>query len=266
MTEDSVEVSKKIELLIDNFRKKNRIPQSRRVPVRCILSRKEIEEIPKDRFQVRIIRKVGNSRISNNSREQRDAYVIELLEKAHHAMRQSRDDSRKEARNNGGGGGDNPPQSSIFHRLIDKDLMSDCILEITGKIFHGEKECQICQKTFNKYEFYLLMQYYFDYIHILKNKNRLPFCQYLNDKVFAGKETGFVRSFNNYAKKDVFVRFKKFLEVNKNIRFDNVQETRPASAEEILLAPFQKIGWHFHFSNYFDTLRIQQKEVESFIL
>lgn len=58
MTEDSVEVSKKIELLIDNFRKKNRIPQSRRVPVRCILSRKEIEEIPKDRFQVRIIRKV----------------------------------------------------------------------------------------------------------------------------------------------------------------------------------------------------------------
>ena len=245
MTADSVEVSKKIERLIDNFRKKNRIPQSRRVPVRCILSRKEIEEIPKDRFQVRIIRKVGNSRISNNSREQRDAYVIELLEKAHHAMRQSRDDSRKEARNNGGGGGDNPPHSGIFHRLIDEDLMSDCILEITEKIFHGEKECQICQKTFNKYEFYLLMQYY---------------------KVFAGKETGFVRSFNNYAQKDVFVRFKKFLEVNKNIRFDNVQETRPTSAEEILLAPFQKIGWHFHFSNYFDTLRIQQKEVESFIL
>ena len=234
--------------------------------VRFVVTRKELEELQRQYPDVKVIFPIKTFKLNPGVTEKDILYLVEISKGLYDSATDLRNRFRKEARESGGGGGDNPPQSSIFHRLIDKDLMSDCIIEITGKIFHGEKECQICQKTFNKYEFYLLMHYYFDYIHILKNKNKLPFCQYLNDKVFAGKETGFVRSFNNYAQKDVFVRFKKFLEVNKNIRFDNVQETRPASAEEILLAPFQKIGWHFHFSNYFDTLRIQQKEVESFIL
>ena len=128
--------------------------------VRFVVTRKELEELQRQYPDVKVIFPIKTFKLNPGVTEKDILYLVEISKGLYDSATDLRNRFRKEARESGGGGGDNPPQSSIFHRLIDKDLMSDCIIEITGKIFHGEKECQICQKTFNKYEFYLLIQYY----------------------------------------------------------------------------------------------------------
>ena len=221
----------------------------------------------KKRLPPSVIRQVYGIQTVQDSVKEKDVdYVIEKLEKAHRTLKDIRDECRKELKRTRGGGGGTPPNSGIFHRLIDEDEMANCILKIVDQLFHGEKECEICKIRLNIYEFFLLTQFFFDYIHILEKTKQLAFCEYLNNKVFAGKNKVGVRSFNNYAKKNVYTNFAIFLTDNKNIKFDKRPELSRAKAENYLLAPFQEIGWKFQQSDYFGDLRREIKKVQTFDL
>ena len=193
-------------------------------------------------------------------------YVIELMEKAHKTMRDIRADNRKEAIRNGGGGGGDKPYNGIFHRLVDENKLADCIIQIMRHFFQGEKECKICNKDFNIYGFFLLLHFYFGYIHILENTKQLPFCGFLKDKVFAGEDRVNVRNFNIYANKDSYANFAQLLSKNKYINFNSRPMLPREKSENFLLAPFQEIGWNFHNSPYFVELRREREKVNQFIL
>ena len=191
--------------------------------------------------------------------------VIEKMQKVQLKMNDILLESRKESRTGGGGGGGGtPPNSNIFNRLVDEKRLADSILEIVNKYFHGAKECEICKIKINVYVFFLLMHYYFDYIHILENNKLSPFCEYLNQKVFGGNNKIGVRNFNNYAKNKKYTNFGKLLAEETRIKFKNRPKLPRPKTEHYLLAPFQEIGWNFQYSSYFDELRRQKMIVHSF--
>ena len=205
----------------------------------------------------------GVQNVQDSVKEEDVIYVIEHLEKAHKTLRDIRDGSRKESKriiSVGGGGGGTPPNNDIFHRLVDEGKMASCILKIVDQLFHGEKECEICEIKFNVYEFF------FDYIHILENRAQLAFCNYLKKKVFGGKDKVGVRNYNNYANSDVYTNFDKILRENKSIKFDKRPELPRPNTENRLLAPFQEIGWKFRHSEYFGELRKEREKVQTFEL
>ena len=223
-------------------------------------------KIKRGLYQVRVIGRTKESEVVKDIVKEGDVvYVMDLMDKVQMTMKDIRNEARKESRaNGGGGGGGSTPGTRIFNRLVDEDKLADCIIQIVNKLFHGEKECEICKIGFNVYEFFLLTHYYFDYIKILEKKTQLAFCEYLNNKVFAGKNKVGVRNFNNYVKKDVYTNFEELLKNNKNIKFDSRPELPRPKTENRLLAPFQEIGWKFQHSDYFDKLRRQKEIVASF--
>ena len=205
--------------------------------------------------------------IIEDVRERDVIYVLDLMEKAHRTMKDIRDENRRESKKKGGGGGgDNPPYSGIFHRLIDEDKMANCIQHIVDNLFHGEKECEICKVSLNLYDFCLLMFFYFEYIHILKKTTQLAFCTYLRNKVYGGHDKVNVRNFNIYAKKDAYTNFHNLLKNKKDITFSSRPVLPRPKTEHYLLAPFQEIGWKFHYSPYFDELRHERETVDSFAI
>lgn len=226
--------------------------------------------LKKSVYRARMINRAdGVQNVQDSVKEEDVIYVIEHLEKAHKTLRDIRDESRKESKriiSVGGGGGGTPPNNDIFHRLVDEGKMASCILKIVDQLFHGEKECEICEIKFNVYEFFLLTQYYFDYIHILENRAQLAFCNYLKKKVFGGKDKVGVRNYNNYANSDVYTNFDKILRENKSIKFDKRPELPRPNTENRLLAPFQEIGWKFRHSEYFGELRKEREKVQTFEL
>ena len=238
------------------------------IPKTTVYSRKDIENFKKRHYQIRVLGRAKESEAVQDSVKEGDVvYVMELIEKAHRTMRDIRNESRKEERKNGsggGGGGGTPPDSGIFHRLVNEGELADCILQIVNNLFHGEKECEICKIGFNVYEFFLLTYYYFDYIRILEKKTQLAYCEYLNNKVFAGKNKVGVRNFNNYVKKDVYINFVELLKNNEDIKFHSRPELPRPKTENRLLAPFQEIGWKFQHSDYFDKLRRERDKTQTF--
>ena len=224
----------------------------------------------KKQLPKRVIRQVYGIQTVQDSVKEKDVdYVMEKLEKAYRILKDIRDECRKELKRTsggGGGGGGTPPNNGIFHRLVDEGKMASCILKIVDQLFHGEKECEICEIKFNVYEFFLLTQYYFDYIHILENRAQLAFCNYLKKKVFGGKDKVGVRNYNNYANSDVYTNFDKILRENKSIKFDKRPELPRPNTENRLLAPFQEIGWKFRHSEYFGELRKEREKVQTFDL
>lgn len=234
-----------------------------------VYSGKDIVKFRKGLCQVRVIGRTDDSQTIKDSVQERDVvYVLELADKMQRSLRDIRNESRKESRTNGGGGGGGgTPPTRIFHRLVDEDKMSDCILHIKDSYFHAEKECDICEKNCTIYDFFMLVHYYFCYIGIMSEDiSQLAFCTYLNKRVFGGNDIVNVRSFNNYTQKDKYKSFAKLLSDNKDIRFDNrPQQPRP-NTESFLLAPFQEIGWKFQHSSYFKELKAEQERVQNFVL
>jgi hypothetical protein len=226
-------------------------------------------------YNVRVIGRLDETYVNlvrakdvQDSVKERDVvYVLEMTDKIRRTLKDIRNDSRKESRHNGGGGGGGTPPSGIFHRLVDENKMSDCILHIKDSFFHDEKECEICKKKCNLYDFFILVHFYFNYIGILEeNTSQLAFCTYLNKKVFGGNDTVNVRSYNNYTKMDVYKNFARLLSTKKDIRFDSRPQLSQSKPENFLLAPFQKIGWKFQHSTYFDELRREKNKVQGFVL
>ena len=262
----SLKAVKMAKRLVFGFKMSGNTPTGT-IPKTTVYSRKDIENFKKRHYQIRVMaRAEGAEAVQDSVKEGDVVYVIQLMEKAQRTMRDIRNESRKESRKNGGGGGGGgtPPDSGIFHRLVDEDELADCILQIVNKLFHGEKECEICKIDFNVYEFFLLTHYYFDYIKILEKKTQLAFCEYLNNKVFAGKNEVGVRNFNNYVKKDVYTNFVELLKNNKDIKFNSRPELPRPKTENRLLAPFQEIGWKFQHSDYFDKLRRERDKTQTF--
>lgn len=220
--------------------------------------------------------KIESQDVQDIVRERDVAKVMENFEKAHLQLKDLLIESRIDARTGGGGGGDGggddgggggkPPHNSIFNRLVDEDELADCILNIVDKFFHGAKECKICEVNFNLYDFFLLTQYYFNYIKILEKKSNLAFCDYLKQKVFAGLDKIGIRNYNIYAKKEKYTNFAELLNNKIDIRFVNRPELPRPKTDNFLLAPFQEIGWYFQHSDYFDKLRKEKDKAKSLII
>lgn len=239
-----------------------------KVMARYVVSSKVIEELKKRHYRFRVIgRTAGTQNVQDAVKEHDIDYVIEMQANIMRRLKAIREGSRKDSRTKGGGGGGGTPPSGIFHRLVDEDKMSDCILKIKDSYFHEEKECEIVKKKCNIYDFFMLVHFYFSYIGILEeDSSQLAYCTYLNNKVFGGNNIVNVRSFNNYSKMDAYQNFRKLLSVNKGIRFDIRPELPRPETENRLLAPFQEIGWQFQHSDYFGKLKREKERVKAFIL
>jgi len=208
---------------------------------------------------------IGAQDVENAVKEGDVVYVLQLVDKLNTTLKDIREDSRKESRTHGGGGGNTP--GNIFHRLIDEDKMSDCILHIKDSFFNAGKECEICAVKFNLYDFFMFVHLYFCYIGIMdKAISQLAYCTYLNKKVFGGNNIVNVRNFNIYSQKDVYKNFADLLTDKKDIRFNSRPQMPRSATENFLLAPFQEIGWKFQHSDYFDELRREIKKAQSFVL
>ena len=234
-----------------------------------VYSRKDIEKLKKGLYQVRVVERSGGSHTIEDSVQERDVvYVLELADKMQRSLRDIRNESRKESRTNGGGGGGGgTPPIRVFHRLVDEDKMSDCILHIKDGYFHAEKECEICEKKCTIYDFFMLAHFYFCYIGIMDNDvSQSAFCSYLNKRVFGGNDIVNVRNFNIYTKKDSYKNFANLLSENKDIKFDNRPQLPRPQTENFLLAPFQELGWKFQHSPYFKELKREKERVQSFVL
>lgn len=247
------------------------LPTPKKPEVICYLSKEEVAVIPKDKYVVRRVASAPTIK-DGYSREEKNAYIIKLAAKIVETATEERDAARKQLRKRrgggGGGGGGTPPSSNIFHRFIDEDKMSDCILHIIDGYFHGGDKCTICEVDLNLYDFSLLMHFYFGYIKILAKDSQLAYCTYLKNKVFSGEDKVSVRNFNIYAKKSIYTKFKKLLEEDDSISFDSRPTTTPSIIAKLLrqgktlLSPFQEIGWKFQYSPYFTELRKERKELE----
>ena len=261
---------KKVKRLKNGFKRRQGNTPSGTIPktvTRCFVSSKEMEELRKRQCQVRVIGLFRGQKVKDVVKERDVIYVLEMTDKLRRALKDIHNDSRKESRTGGGGGGGGNPPSRIFHRLVDENKMSDCILHIKESFFHDEKECNICKKKCNLYDFFMLVNFYFIYIGILeKDTSQLAFCKYLNKKVFGGNDIVNVRSFNNYTKMEAYKNFAKLLSDKKDIRFDSRPQMSQAKPENFLLAPFQEIGWKFQHSDYFDELRREKNKVQEFVL
>lgn len=240
--------------------------------VQCTVSLRELEVLRRRHYRVRVIQSFPVIRETQDSvRETEIIFLIELTRKVLRALLDMRNRSRLAARSvssGGGGGGENKPPQRIFHPFIDEAKMADCILSIKDGYFHEQKECTISHKEHcSIYDFFILAHFYFCYIGILdKTVSKLAYCNYLNHYVFADNNIVNVRSYNNYDNLPTYKSFAELLDKMDNIRFDYRLEL-PRPAEEIfLMAPFQDVGWRFHFSPYFDTLRVEQIKVQNFKL
>ncbi len=268
---ESAKAAKKVKRLAGGLKQRRGITQSgtmSKPEVTCLVSGKELERLRSRNYQFRVIGRADGIEIVRDGVKEHDvAYLIEISDTLLRKLKTMRDDSRKESRTNGGGGGGTPP-SRIFHRLVDEDKMSDCILRIKDAFFHEEKECTICQKEeCNLYDFFILVRFYFCYIGILDKKiSQLAFCRYLNENVFGGNDIVKVRNFNNYAKIPTYMSFEGFLSDNKEIRFDSRPQLPRPVTETFLLAPFQEIGWKFQHSQYFKELRKEKETVQAFVI
>ena len=203
--------------------------------------------------------------VRDSVKEEDVVYVIELAEKAQRTLKHIRQESRRQfRRENSGGGGGNPQNSGIFYRIVDEDKLADEIIATIDRYFHGQEKCEICKVELNLYEFCLLMHDYFNYIKILRKESQLPYCNYLKNKVFGGKDKVNVRNFNHYVNNDAFKNFKNVIKTTNDVSFDFRPELPRQKTENYLFAPFQEIGWNFQKSDYYKELRREINQANKF--
>ena len=226
------------------------------------VTRREIAGIPNDRYVVMELKMAsGGHRISHgNSPEEKVHVTIGLAKQILEQMSSVRFDIRKLSRISGGN--DEPP-SNIFIPPIREDMMSDCIAGVVGDFFHEENSCTICNRSYNRMEFCVLMHFYFKYIGILSKDSRLQFSTFLQNTVFAGMSHFGERTYNTYATKDIFVSFWNELKQLK-VDFTKHPKLPPDETESTLKPAFQEIGWAFRHSDYFCELRELRKNLQAF--
>ena len=204
---------------------------------------------------------LGDKKQSGVGEEQTFTTLIKLLDQAKkqtlYLKEQDRTQQKQQLADNG-----SIPDSGIFFSPIDEDEMSDCIYQIIDRYFHGDDVGTVCGEDYNLAQFCLLIHYFFRRTKLLKNESRQPFCIYLINKVFAGEEKFTVKTFNNYANRDVFQTVEPLLtdseKFKTNFRF------HPQPKGEPIKEAFQEIGWAFQHSEYFLKLKEQRKNILSF--
>ena len=232
-----------------------------------VAKRSEIKDIPSDRFSVTVIASLESPhKISDvDNGEEKLLVAIRTTKMLERQLKSFRLGYRGQIRHGGGNGGGELPPCHIFMAPINEDKLSDCIVQVMDDFFHDEKTCTICNMKITRMEFCVLMHIFFKNIGILKNKSRLPYSTYLQNKVFGGKSEFGVRSYNNYANDDRYQKLDKELE-GKKIDFKKHPKLPPLSNENILFPAFQEIGWAFQHSDYFRELREIRKSMEDFNL
>ena len=235
------------------------LPTPKNPLVICVATRREIANIPRNQYVVKILRPL-RSLYRGDKMEERLVVMIKHVELLKKEIESLRYDYRIRKRN---GGGDGLPPSNLFYEPIDEGKMADCILKNVNKFFHDDETCTILDKEYNRMEFCVLVHIYFKYIGILKNKSRLSFSTYLQFWVFAGKSEFGERTYNTYANKDIFKNLEKELSNTKvSFRFHPEQPKVPDG--KFLMRAFQEIGYAFHHSDYFDELRELNKTMQCF--
>ena len=228
-----------------------------------------VVKLPDGSYQVKVIGMPSGRQTIQDISESEIVVALEMSQIVQNTLRDIRAEGRKKIIFSGGGGGGGTYTSRIFHRLVDEHKLGDCIILVMRHFFQGEKECKICNVELNLYDFFLLVQFYFKYIHILENDKQLPFCDFLKTWVFAGNDNVNVRNFNIYANKDAYINFARLLTTDKileSISFDRRPTLPREKMENYLLAPFQEIGWKFQHSDYFAELREEIKKVNQFVV
>lgn len=228
-----------------------------------VMTRSELATIPRDRYEVRVIRVMvpllDNGEVGGEEELMVAITNVKLLEKQLKVFRQN---LRSRLRgNNGGGGG--PSSTILFNSPVNEDMMSDCIMNVMEDFFHGEENCTICNKEYSIMEFCVLMHIYFKYIGFLKNKSRLSYSKFLQEKVFASKSKLGERTYNTYANKEAYKTLEKQLK-NMEVDFNKHPKLPPDLKESILKPAFQEIGWAFQHSRYFIDLIELRNDLQKF--
>lgn len=228
-----------------------------------VVTRSELTAIPRDRYEVRVIKVMvplqDNGEVGGEEELMVAITNVKLLEKQLKTFRQN---LRSRLRgNNGGGGG--PSSTILFNSPVNEDMMSDCIMNVMEDFFHGEENCTICNKEYSIMEFCVLMHIYFKYIGFLKNKSRLSYSKFLQEKVFASKSKLGERTYNTYANKEAYKTLEKQLK-NMEVDFNKHPKLPPDLKESILKPAFQEIGWAFQHSRYFIDLIELRNDLQKF--
>ena len=234
------------------------------------MTRSELAAIPRDRYEVRVIKvRVPKLETGEDGEEE---LLVAITDSVHLTknLKALRMKLRTRLRNHGGG---NPPPSNPFKDPIDQYKMADCIIKVMDGFFHDEDKCTIFDKDYNKKEFCVMMHIFFKKIQFLKKDSRLQFSQFVQNDVFAGK-SGFIRTFNTYADKDIYKAFEEQLDIKK-CNFKNRPVPIPPEKkssdyhqrmmQDMGLA-FQEIGWAFQKSSYFIELKNLKETLNNFVL
>lgn len=249
------------------------LPDRQNPVVVRFVTRSELAAIPRDRFDVKVIKvRVPLLETGEIGGEEELMVAITNTEQLARQLKKVRRNLRNRMRNNNGGGG-NPPSGNLFKEPIDQYQMADCIIQVMDDFFHGEEKCTIYDQKYNNMEFCVMMHIFFKKIHFLKKETRLQFSTFLQNRVFAGKP-GFVRSFNTYADKDNYKAFEEQLDINqynfKNRPVPIPSEKKPSDYHQRMMVDiglaFQEIGWAFQKSPYFIKLKELKKTVNGFVL
>ena len=230
------------------------LPNKQNPVVVRVVTRSELAAIPKDRYNVKVIKAMVPSQKTGEPGVEEELLVA-ISESEQHTKRlkRFRQELRVKLRRHRGGGGPPPPPSSLFNPPVKEDLMADCIIQVMDHFFHGEENCTICNREYGRMDFCVLMHIFFKYIGFLKNESRLSYSEFLQEKVFVGKSKFGERTFNTYANKEAYQILRKQLETLK-VDFKRHPKLPPDPTESILKPAFQEIGWAFQHSSYFTEL------------
>ena len=250
------------------------LPDKRNPVIVRVVTRSELAAIPKDRYEVKVIRvMVPLLETDEVGGEEELMVAITNTEQLTKQLKKFRQNLRNRLRDNNGGGGGDPSSENPFKAPINQYLMADCVIQVMEDFFHGEDKCTIYDQKYNNMEFCVMMHIFFKKIHFLKKETRLQFSKFLQNKVFAGK-SGFIRSFNTYADKDIYKAFDEQLDIKlcdfKKHPVPIPSEEKSSDYHQRMMQDmgqaFQEIGRAFQKSPYFIELKELRKTVNEFVL
>ena len=250
------------------------LPTANNPVVVRVVTRNELAAIPREHYDVKVIKvMVPLMQMGEGEGEEELLVAITSSEHLSRQLRVVRQRLRNSLRSNSGGGGA-PPSGNPFKEPVDQYQMADSIIEVMEGFFHGEEKCDIYDMNFTKMEFCVMMHIFFKKIHFLKKETRLQFSKFLQNKVFAGK-SGFIRSFNTYADKDIYKAFEEQLDIKQFNFFRNHPvpipiEKKPSDYHQRMMldmsTAFQEIGWAFQKSACFKKLKKLKETMNDFVL
>jgi len=261
-----------------------------------ILTKTQIDAIPRDEYNVKIVRKakyyednryvnVKCRRIEHdNTRLRRLLRMTGLTRKSlpDHRSRKNifdRDGTKRyitiitkltevlrdvnglydENRKLGRSSDGDPEGGNLFFAPIDEGRMSDLIMKAVVHFFGSSAKGKICGKEYKLAVFCVLMHYYFLRVKIMENSERKAFCEYLLEKALQSYGEKFtVKTFNNYAKDYENKGFTSTEQLKINFL------TRPDSSSQRLEDAFHEVGHFFHVSDYFKELKEIRKNMNGF--